>query len=165
MAAANLITQADLERRLGGPAVLVRLAADDGGVAADATIVADLLAEASLLGYGLLWNGFPSEEQIALLVTNDVAVKGAVCDIACGLAGQRRPEWVNDKGEPMMGWRRLQGERVLAQIVKRERRAGGEQQAGTNTLTRSRRSARMKDDSAPSFFANSDKDPKGPGGF
>jgi hypothetical protein len=163
--ATDLIDQADIERRIGGPATLVRLTDDNGDGIADAAIVAEIISEASGLGVGLLWNGFPSEPQITTLVDADISVKNAIVDIACALCGQRRPEWVNDRGEPMMLWRRKQGEGVLRDIVKRDRRSGGEATAGTNTLTRSRRSARTTSGCAKSYFANSDKDPKGPGGF
>ena len=162
---APLITQGQLENRIGGPAKLVQLLDDNGDGVADAGLVAEVLEEATQLGVGLLWDGFPTYELVALLVANDLAIVGAFCDIACGLAGQRRIEFTNPQGLPVFDSRRKQGEKVLAEIARAKRRASGEEQAGRNSLLHARRSRNVQ--AEPFIFAKSGSDPndRGPGGY
>lgn len=164
----DLITQADLEYRLGGPVRLVQLADDDGDGTADPAIVSAAIDEASRLAEGILWSGFPNITQIATLVANDSSLRGAISDIGIALLGDRRPEFVNDAGKPRENWRRAQGEKVLRDIARTDRRAAaGEAVAGANTELQSR-SSREK---PPTTFVFSDTGAqraaggRGPGGF
>jgi hypothetical protein len=159
-----LIDQAQLEQRIGGAEYLLRFTDDDRDGVADASVVAGILDEASQLAIGHLWAGFPSLDLIDALVASDVAVAGAIGDIACGLAGQRRPEFVNQQtGEPVFGWRRVQGERVLRDIGAARRNAAGEATVGPNQINHMRPSRSIA--TAPFTFSTSSRDRKGPGGF
>jgi hypothetical protein len=164
---ANLIDQAIVEQRMGGPKYLVMYADDDADGTADAAIVTAVLDEASRIAEGILWAGFPSLPQIATLAASDTSVRGAIADVACGLFGDRRPELVIEAGKPAQHWRREQGERVLKQIARTDRRAPGEATAGVNTQL-SNRTSREK---PPTTFVFSDTGAqraaggRGPGGF
>ncbi len=160
-----LITQGQLETRMGGPSYLVKLTDDNGDGTADAGIVTEILTEASQLAVGCLWNGFPTQELVKTLVDNDLSAKGAICDIACGLAGQRRPELADGQGKLLFAGRRKQGEDTLRGIAQAKLRSAGEQVAGRNDLLHARRSRNVANE--PFIFAKSGSDPndRGPGGF
>lgn len=164
---ANLISQSDVEQRMGGPRYLVQLTDDDGDGTADTAIVAWGLDEASRIAEGLLWRGFPSLTKIAALVAADSAAKGAVADIACGLFGGRRNEFVTEAGKPQQHWRREQGEKYLRQIAETARRSPGEASVGANDMLR----MRVTREVPPTTFVFSDTSAeraaggRGPGGF
>ena len=161
---AALIDQAGLERRLGGARYLLQLTDDDGDSVADTAVVAQILDEASRIGESLLWNGWPNTDQIAELVAADVALQGAVCDIACGLAGDRRPEWRDGAGAPFYAGRRARGEAYLREVAAaRGRRSRAEGSVGTNAVVGP--VVAGPGGARPFFFASSSSNPKGPGGF
>lgn len=158
-----LVTQAGLERRIGGPRYLVQLTDDNGDGVADADTVAQILDEASRIGEALLWDGWPNNDQIAALVAADVALQGAIYDIACGLAGDRRPEWRAADGEPFYSTRRTRGEAYLREVaMAKGRRSRAEGAVGANAIVGPRTTAQ----NPPVFtFAASSSNTKGPGGF
>ncbi len=154
-----LITKAELERRIGVH-TLAELTSDDGSGQADNAIVDELLEEASDRAMGILWSGFPSEQQITDLMTADRAAKGAVLDIAAELAGMRRSGLQSEDGKtPYSGWA-ARAEKRLVEIAAGKRRAKGEAEAGTNA----RLGVRTRPDRRPIFAATKDN-PRGPGGF
>jgi hypothetical protein len=157
-----LITQAELERKIG-PQNLAQLTSDDGSDVADATIVDEIIEEASDRAIGLLWSGFPAEQRIIDLVTADRAVKGAILDIAAELAGMRRSVLQTAEGKtPYSGWA-ARGEKRLAEVASGKRRARGEAEVGKND----RLGTRVNQASPPrrTVFASTSDDPVGPGGF
>lgn len=146
MAAEDLITQADIELAIGGPEYLIRFTDDDRDNTADAGVVAMLITRASQIAIGRLKNGFPSFEDVQNLVNDDEQVRGFVVDIACGLAGERRPDMVTADGKPILRWRREQGEKGLTAIGQAQARAAGEEgAAGTNRLLHARTSVDIAD--------------------
>ena len=159
-----LITQALVEQRLGGPRYLVRLADDDGDGVADATIVAATLNEASRIGEGLLLQGFPDVVRLRAVVAADVALQGAIADVAIGLFGQRRVEWTDAaSGRPFGASQRERGEKYLKDVAGAEhRRSTGEAVAGQNVLL----AGATTNTNPPTFtFSKTSANPKGPGGF
>lgn len=161
---ANLITQEDLERKIGVRAV-AQLSNDQGGTTADTTVIGEVLGEASDIAKGLLWDAFPSDAQIEALVGADKAAKGAVTDLAIGLLGMRRLSLQDSEGKSVHERRYDRAERKLQQIAEgRVRRAKGEATAGRNkqlgVTHNNTREAGKK-----TIFAATADNPKGPGGF
>lgn len=154
-----VITKAELERRIG-PQILAELTSDDGSGTADNTIVDAVLDEASDRGIGILWSGFPSEQQIIDLVAADAGVKGAFLDIAAELVGMRRAALQGQEGTtPYSGWAK-RAEQRLAEVASGKRRAKGEGTVGKNA----RLGVRYRPERSTVFAATKD-DPKGPGGY
>ena len=159
----SLIDQAGLERRLGGARYLLQLTDDDGDGVADTATVAQILDEASRIGESLLWDGWPNIDQIAELVSSDIALQGAIYDVACGIAGDRRPEWRDGAGEPFYAGRRTRGETYLREVAAaRGRRSRAEGAVGTNAIIGPRTTGPA---AHAFFFAATSSNPKGPGGF
>jgi hypothetical protein len=158
-----LITQAQVETRIGGPAYLVRLTDDDGDGTADAAIVTALIAEATATAVGLLKPGFQSYETVAALAADDESVMGAIVDIALGLFGARKQEFHDEQGRGMFWMRRRDAEALLSRMGTAKQRAKGEQAVGRNRLLGTRVSRNIATD--PYVFQSSSRDRKGPGGF
>lgn len=128
----SLFTQSDLELRMGGPRYLVQLCDDNGDGVADVAAVRYIKAEATKIVQGLLWGAWPSESQIKDLVGRDAGLLGFTCDIAAGLAGSRRPEWVTADGKPFFEWRYARGVKELRNIQEGRVRTSSEATVGTN---------------------------------
>jgi predicted aconitase len=154
-----LFTQVDLERRIG-PQTLAQYTDDNRDKIADASIVTEILEEASDICRGILRGSF-SDAQIATLAANDFAVRGALCDIGADLSARRRPALLSADGStPYTTWRR-NAEQTLERIAKLQRRAAGETLAGVNRNIR----ARPNRDPYPAIFVGTKANPRGPGGF
>src|SRR5678816_1687641 len=168
MAAEDLITQADIELRIGGPEVLARFCDDDRDGTSDADVVAMLISDASQEAIGLLHNGFPTFALVAKLVQEDESVLRSIVDIACGMAGDRRPDMVDGGGNPIMGGRRDRGAKRLRELAQAQQRAAGEEEAGPNAILRSRVSRNISLPGEAFYFprqSRGDNSPKGGGGF
>lgn len=157
-----LFTQADLELRIGGPRYLVQLTDDDGDGIADVQVVSYIRIEASKIAKGILWGAWPSEDQIEALVLKDPAVLGFVCDLAAGIAGGRRPEWVTNDGKPFFGWRYERGQRELRKLSELSLRTPAEAEVGTNQTLAARTTGET-----PTYraFLPTREHPRGRGGF
>ncbi len=156
---ADLITQADLENRIG-VTELIHLTDDDDSGQADADKITWALSTASSYAKGLLYKGFQSEEKIELVVAADPALKNDVVEIAVGLLGGRRRQLVGEDGRnPYSGWRE-KAEQRLQQVAVAKRRAIGEETGGSNDTI----GTTVQPDRAMIFAATKD-DPIGPGGF
>lgn len=123
----------DLELRVGVRTVAT-FCDDNGDGSADDDIVEAILDEAQAIAQGILLKGFPAQEQLDNLMTNDIACRGATVDIAIGLMGRRRPELLSNDdrtGSLYANWRK-EGERVLERIAMADRRVTTEKApAGT----------------------------------
>lgn len=160
--AAPLVTREMCERRIGVLA-WARLTGDQGADEPDDDTELEILEEATDRAIGLLWNGFPSEEQIRNLVEADKSVRGMLAKLAVGLAGERRPHLINDQGKPLYdGWTE-KAERVLAETAEGKRRAKGEGTAGRNAMLKA--STNVAPPERKTIFVATKDDPKGPGGF
>lgn len=158
----SLFTQADLELRIGGPAYLARLCDDNGDGTADVQVVRYIQAEATKIVQGVLWGAWPSVTQIKELVGADAGLLGFTCDVAAGLAGSRRPEWVTNDGKPFFEWRYARGVGELRRVSDGRLRTPSEATVGTNeTLF-------IRTEPAPpatrQFLPTREK-PRGTGGF
>lgn len=156
---AALISQADVEKRIGALA-FARLCDDDGDGAADAPVVEELLEEASKIAEGILLRSF-SRATIAKLAADDIALRGAICDVAIGLAGRRRPELLGPNGNAYTEMRK-DGERVLFNMTKAEQRIAAEETDGANGTIGGAISVHLP---ARHVFARSRTNPRGSGGF
>ena len=154
-----LVEQADVERRIGRQS-FARLCDDDGDGVADPAVVADLLEEATHVAEGILLRAF-SRATIAKLAATDVALRGAICDLAIGLAGRRRPELLGPNGNPYTEMRK-EGERVLAMMCKAEQRIAAEENVGANATIGG---ATTRPVPPRHVFATSRTNPRGSGGF
>ena len=128
---ATVLLQKHLELRVGAQTV-ARFCCDDGSEIADPAIVLEILEEAQDIAEGILKKGFPDQTQRTQLLENDRAVRGAAIDVALGLMGRRRPEFLSadQKGQsPYDGWRR-DGEKHLERVSTAEIRARGEEANG-----------------------------------
>lgn len=158
----SLFTQADLELRLGGPSYLTRLSDDNGDGIADVQVLRYIQSEATKIVQGAVWGAWPSVEQVKALVGGDTALLGFACDVAAGLAGSRRPEWVTVDGKPFFEWRYQRGITELRRLADGRLRSAGESAAGTNpTLF-----ARLEPEPpANRQFLPTHNKPRGLGGF
>jgi len=156
---ADLITQSDLEIRIGARAV-AEFSDDDGDGVADVDVVAWALSTASREAEGALRPGFPTAAQVAAIVGADSAVLNLIVEIAAGLLGGRRISTLSADGKaPFEGWRERALKR-LREIGAADARAAGEETGGGNALLRARVNPKRD-----MVFAATARDPKGPGGF
>lgn len=156
---ADLITQADIEQRIGA-AELVRLLDDDGDGVADSGNVTWALTAASAIAKGILYRAFSSETKIEALVAADPGVLNDVVEIAVGLAGTRRPQLLGADGRsPYSHWRK-DAEARLDRVASAKTRAIGEATAGLNETVYSNVSP-----TRTPLFAATKLNPTGPGGF
>jgi hypothetical protein len=153
------VAPVDVERRIGA-VNFARLCDDDGDGVADPAIVAEVLEEASRIAEGILLRAF-SLSTIAKLAASDIALRGAICDVAIGLAGRRRPELLGPTGNPYTEMRK-DGERVLFNMTKAEQRIAAEEQHGVNGTIGGGISVGLP---AKHVFAPSRTNPRGSGGF
>ncbi len=159
MAVTPLITRADLAARFTD-AVVKQLADDIGDDSATATVLADVLAEATSIGISHLRSAWPTPDQVATLVAEDPAVKGAFCDIAIGLLGRRRQEFLAN-GATLYSPNQAAAEARLKNMAKGADRPAGENEAGANPIVQTRTN---RDERVFTFQGNS-RNPKAPGGF
>lgn len=161
MPADLLVTQEDLENRVGSR-VLARLLDDDGDGVADPSLVTWCLRTATDEAYGLLRTGFRSDEQIRDVVDTDAGLRNAITELAIGLAGSRKPSMVaTDGSTPYAQWR-THATKTLEAWGAGKRRAKGETEGGRNEATKVRVQPIAAGDTV---FIPSSSDPKGPGGF
>ena len=132
------ITQTDLENRISAESVK-QYCDDDGDGNPDAAIVTALIQEASAWADAYLLDSF----DINIISTNlpqDPMFKGAVCDIALSLMGERRAEFGGGDPEKKggsygrypFGDRRKRGENTLDRLGKSYLRSGVEKDVGDN---------------------------------
>lgn len=152
-----LVTQADVEARFP-PSVVRALFCDDGSGTAGPRLVialdeASRQAEAILLGsWGL--------DQIALLVQNDAAVKGAICKLVIAIGADGRPEWSGPVA-PYATFRK-DARQMLTDLQSTALGSRGEEQAGANTVGH----AQVNNSRSPNFlFAATKNNPRAGGGF
>jgi hypothetical protein len=145
---------------------LVQMFDDDGdGVVAgdDLQILADIMGAASDVTTGLLLNKGYSLTQLAI-IKEDRQVIHAWAGIAAQLAGERKSEWLNDKGEGPYDALGSRGRAELKALATGTIRSVQEETAGANAIVSGETSARD-----PRFIFNPDpRDPNdryGPGGF
>jgi hypothetical protein len=159
---APLFAQADLEVRFT-PKRILQLADDantnslaDAGVVA---VIANTIVEASAIMLSILRTSW-SSEQVAILVAEDPAVKGAGCDIAISLLARRRQEFDAD-GTPAYTRGRKAAEDLLKRFADREQNPDGARIAGQNQTigTNTNRPARAL------IFQGNSTNNRGPGGF
>ncbi|WP_437759489.1 phage protein Gp36 family protein [Sorangium sp. So ce1389] len=131
------ITSQDLINRVSAR-TLTQYCDDDGDGVADVAVVEMIIQEASAWSQAYLLDSFGLTEigQLA----QDPLFKGAVCDIALSLMGERRAEFggadPNEKngryGKYPYGDRRDRGERTLDRLGKSYLRLGAEKEYGDN---------------------------------
>lgn len=160
-AADALVSQAALEDRVGAR-VLARLLDDDNDGVADPALVEWVIETASAEAYGLLRNGFESDDKIRDVVDTDAALRNAIVELAIGLAGSRKPSMVAADGStPYAAWRAA-ATKSLREWGMGKRRAKGETEGGRNAATRVRVQPIPAGDTV---FIPDGSNPKGPGGF
>lgn len=154
--AAPLVTQADLEARF--PASVVRRAFCDDGSNTPGPRLTTALDEGSRQAEQILLKAW-SLEQIALLVANDSAAKGAVCRLVLWQGIEGKPEWSGENA-PYASIRK-DARQTLNDLVEAKLRSPGEAQAGANTNHLPRISA-----PEPNLvFTPSRRNPNAGGGF
>lgn len=160
MATVPLFSQAQLERRVGATKLAQMLDFDGDGVA-DMAQVEEVIEEASSVALQLLLRVWPTEEAVALGVGEDPALQAYAIEIGAGVAGRRKSEFCNEKGEgPFDAWETRAVSR-LEKFVSAHRRSKGEKEAGTHPLARTR----ANQVPTPFVFAASGNTTKAPGGF
>lgn len=160
MAFPPLISQADLELRVGARRIVELTDDDADGVADEAPVAAVIQAASDRAGGKLLaaW----SLAQIIALAAEDSAVRAAVVSVALGYLGERRPEFTDAQGRTLYSAQRADGLSQLDDIVRAKTRSVGEEKVGVNRTLGTRVSRQRP----PTFtFAATGRDPKGPGGF
>lgn len=161
---ADFVDEDSLTRRFG-PSRFIQLFDDDGDGVADPLAVTEVLedANADLRSY-LLRKGYTDADLDALVA--DPLLRRLAAAIAMGYAGERRTEWLNDKGEGRYHAVRERAYGRLQSLQKAETRVPTEGDAGvTNKRVRGKVSAA----DPPFVFASSANDKangsSGPGGF
>lgn len=157
--AAALITKARLELRVGAQ-TLARFLDDDGDGNADADPTEEVLLESSQIARGILLSGF-TLAQIDTLAEADLAVRGAICDIACDLMARRRLHLLNDDGKTPYSGFRDRAEALLKRVAAGDQRSAGEEEAGANATIAVTTSLSP----VSHIFRASKANPTGPGGF
>lgn len=159
MAVTALIARADLNARFGA-ATVTRFADDIGDDSASDDNLDVVLEEATSIALGYLRRAWTTD-QVSLLVTNDPAVKGALCDIAMGVLSRRRPEFIGPDGKSLYAAVQKAGEDRLDKMAKAELRPAGETTAGANPIVRTTTNR----DTTIFTFQGTKANPKAPGGF
>lgn len=130
-----LITQAELERRIGADRAR-QLLDDDRDGQADQAAFEEVIQEASDVAGGELLGAF-SQDQIVRLAAADRGLRGAVILVALGVLGERRPEFVDPQGRPLFagfydrGVARLKAYRSTASRIAAEEKEGQNLTMGT----------------------------------
>ena len=123
-----LVTQADLETRFP-PAIVKAIFCDDRtGLAGPRLALA--LNEGSRQAEAILMTAF-TLAQIATLVSEDEAVKGAICRLVVSMGVEGKPEWSGD-GAPYTALKK-DARTTLGDVAKARLRSRGEPVAGANT--------------------------------
>ncbi len=153
------IDLADLAQRIGA-ATAAQFFDDDGDGAADTAVVDTFIAEASAYADSLLVASFsihvlPEHAQ-------DPRFKGAVADIAIGLAAERRPEFMRSDGKFPYAERFARGKETLHALGVGWERLGTEATYGANPAAAGRVATRIPTEHV---FAPSRVNPRGRGGF
>ncbi len=152
------ITQAQLEARIGAAAV-GRLFDDDGDGVADDALVKAVLDDATGYARGQLLKAFRPDQIDALKA--DPLYVAAICDVAIGIAGERRAEWLNDQGKGLYDARLQRGRETLKNIAAAKERLGKESTVGQNALV-----GGTVTHPTPTFvFAPTKGSPQGRGGY
>ena len=158
---AQFVTRRDLEARLGADRV-VELFDDDGDGSADEELLAEVLDDANKeLESVLFKKGFGLDQLNNL--SRDRLLRRSATEIAAQLSGERRTEWLDDKGKGPYDALGERGRRRLEKLSHGELRASLEARYGGNTTVRGAVAG-----PTPKFVFNPDPtDPRrrGPGGF
>ena len=150
---------ADIAARIGGRTA-AQLLDDDGDGEADQAVVDTFIGEASAYADSLLLGSFG----VAVLPSHaaDPRFKGAVADIAIGLAAERRPEFMRADGKFPYAERFARGKETLKALGVGWERLGSEATYGPNPAIAGRIATTTP---AEHVFAGSRTNPKGSGGF
>jgi len=151
-----LVTQADMEARFP-PAHVRRVFSDDGSVTMGPRF--DMIVdEASRQGEAILLRAF-TRDQIATLVAEDAAVKGAFCKLVLAAGCEGRAEW-SGQGAPYTGLYE-KARQMLRDIADAELRSPAEAKAGANTT----HLPRVQTAESPAFMYQSTRGNRSGGGF
>jgi hypothetical protein len=153
------IALADLEQRVGARTV-AQFFDDDGDGNADAATVDTFIAEASAYADSLLVAAFGV--QVLPQHAQDPRFKGAVADIAIGLAAERRPEFMRSDGKFPYAERFARGKETLHALGVGWERLGTETTYGDNGTVAGRAATRLPTEHV---FATSRTNPRGSGGY
>jgi phage gp36-like protein len=157
--AAVFVARADLVARIGADTVAQLFDDDRDGVADDEPLNTILDDANRLTEARLLLKGF-TRDQLALLST-DGTLRRFASDIALGLAGRRRPEWIDAEGRGRFDAISREAEKNLTLIAQGELRVPAESVHGGNQNLVG--AIRVPD--PPFVFTGSRANPRGPGGF
>lgn len=127
MSLVPVITQADLEKGMGGVKVVAQYTNDAGGSLPDPVNLAWILQKATDEGGGALLSAYSADEIVAL-VAADTAVQGYFIDIACGMCGARRPTIRDDRGKTMWFDERARAYKTLQDTAAAQKRSIAEGQ-------------------------------------
>lgn len=156
-------TRLDLEQRLT-PQRVVQMFDDDGDgliEGSDLATLETLIAEANDIVAGILLNkGFTAEQLETIKL--DKQVTRAWCGIASQLAGERKHEWLNERGQGQYDAQGVRARAELKALAIGETRSIQEATAGGN-LSLVGEVARTTFQFAPD--PNDPSDRYGPGGF
>jgi hypothetical protein len=153
------IALVDIEQRIGARTA-AQFLDDDGDGLADGGAVDTFIAEASAYADSLLGASFGI--QVLPLHAQDPRFKGAVADIAIGLAAERRPEFMRADGKFPYAERFARGKETLHALGVGWERLGTEATYGPNPAAEGRVASQIP---AQHVFATSRTNPKGSGGF
>jgi hypothetical protein len=153
------IALADIEQRIG-KRTAAQFLDDDGDGEADAAVVDTFVTEASAYADSLLGASFGI--QVLQEHAQDPRFKGAVADIAIGLAAERRPEFMRADGKFPYAERFARGKETLHALGVGWERLGTEATYGPNPAAQGRSAARIP---THHVFATSRTNLKGSGGF
>lgn len=112
--------QSDLEKRIGASRV-AQLFDDDGDGDPDAAILDQFVAEADTWVFVYCESKGMTRPQLELVATNET-LRGAASDICLGMAGERKTEWLNERGEGQYEKRKQAGKEMLKMLVTGELR-------------------------------------------
>lgn len=157
-----LISLGDMEKRFT-PGVMAQFLDDDGDGAADTAAAAEALEEASSIGAGILKDAFPTAADLEAKVLVDAALRGALCDIAMGIIGRRRPAFSSPDGKTPYAAVRVEAEKTLERIAKAERRLEAEGTTAVNAAVGVSRVTRSGD--RDFVFVPNSRNPSAGGGF
>jgi len=161
---ASFVNETDLRNRIGS-AKMAQVFDDDGDGEPDTAPLQSCLADANDTTEGiLLGKGFTRDQLNKLSV--DAQIRRAASGIAAQIAGERRTEWLNDRGEGQyhsMGERAKDNLKALAAAELRSRVEYTTEGAGENETIKAQLST-----GCPRFIIARDAGSgakSGPGGF
>lgn len=150
---------------LVGAALVTQLSNDDGSPTRNEDRINSVLCRAEARAYAILERGWPSEDSVKKLVSNDPDLKGHVGWVALQYLSERKSQFSAVDGSGRFKTQFDRAIKAMDDLSKSKLASKGESKAGKNKQTGGRIQPRIAGATVPPLFAPSSSRPRGPGRF